>query len=142
MPVFALITGAFLYGISPDAGLAQTNQRDEHPLLAQVRQQLDNPNAPFVMVVSLKTRKGEHGAFETAFVPAIQLTRKERGCLAYVLSRSRTQPESYILYEHWNNLEDLKAHLESPHVAELLRAIDPLSAEPPRIEVYVPLKDD
>ena len=71
--------------------------------------------------------------------PAIAATRKEKGCLQYDLSRDPTVPESYLLYERWSDLESLKAHLASEHIATMQKALEGVRAAPPQARVLAPV---
>ncbi len=127
--VLALATLCF----SPVAG-----QEKPNPIAAQVKASLKDPGKPFTMVVGLRTKEGAGEKVETAFAPAIKATRGEKGCLAYDLNRDTKAPEQYLVYERWQSLAALEAHLKSPHIATLLAALGDLLAAPPEVRVLLP----
>ncbi len=126
----ALLLNAVLTAAAP--------AQDDNPLVAQVRDQVADPAKPFIMFVHIDTKPGMGPDLEAAFAPATAATLKEKGCLAYKLSRSAKSPETYVLYEHWASLDDLKAHLQSSHIAELLPKLGSLSASPATIDIHLP----
>lgn len=130
----ALLSLALLGATLPAAARAQ----EENPLVAQVRAAVSDPAKPFVMLIRIEAKPGMGKQLEAAFAPAIAATRKEKGCLAYDLGRSAKSPDAYVLYERWASLDDLKAHLEAKHIAELLPKLGELSAAPAALDLYIP----
>lgn len=45
-------------------------------------------------------------------------SRKEVGCLMYVVHQSTTDPTTFFLYEQWRDRAALDAHYEEPHFKE------------------------
>src|SRR5690349_10077753 len=79
MPLLA----AALFWSAPAAA-----QDKENPILALVKSELKDAAKPFTMVVTLKVKAGAGPKLEAAFAKAVAATRKEKGNLAYELSRS------------------------------------------------------
>ena len=94
-------------------------QEQEHPALTRVKASVKDPTRPFVMVITFKVKEGAGPKFEAAFGKAIKETRKEQGNRAYDLSRSTKDPSEYVLYERWDNVDALAAHLKTPHIKQL-----------------------
>jgi quinol monooxygenase YgiN len=113
-----------------------------HPIIAQVKATVKDPDKPFTLVVSLQTKDGAQEKFEAAVARATKLTRREKGCLAYELNRDPKTPGEYVLYERWENLTTLEAHLKSRHITKLLAELgDLLLAGPPKVRILVPAGD-
>ncbi len=112
-----------------------------HPLAVEVKNMLGDrsPDKVFVMAVALKTEPGQAEALVSAFAKATPLTRKEPGNLAYLLLRSPTEKDSFVVFERWKSLDDLQKHLEQPYIAELLRALEPVLASSPELTVMHPV---
>src|SRR5262245_39834258 len=106
-------------------------QEKPNPIAAQVKAAVKDPAKPFTMLVHLKTREGAGKKFEAAFAKAIKPTRKEKGCLAYDLNHDPKTPTRYLLYERWENLASLEAHLKSAHITALLKELGDLLEGPP-----------
>ena len=49
---------------------------------------------------------------------AIALTRKEKGCQAYDLHISVTEPSKLVFVERWDDRDCLTAHMQMPHFLE------------------------
>jgi quinol monooxygenase YgiN len=114
-------------------------QNPPNPIIATVENSGIDTSKPFVLVVQFEAKPGQGPALEKAFAPAIAKTRQERGCLQYDLSRDSASAESYLLYERWNNLDDLKAHLATEHIAELGKALADVRTGPPQARVLAPV---
>lgn len=114
-------------------------QDEPHPIAAQVKAALKDPSRPFTMLVSLQVKPGQAGKLEAAFARAVKPSRKEKGCLAYDLSRDVRAADRYVVYERWHDLAALEAHLKSKHVTALLAELGDLLAEPPQLRVLVPV---
>jgi quinol monooxygenase YgiN len=114
------------------------SQEKTNPIVAAVKASLKDPTRPFTLVVKLQVKEGNGAKFEAAFAPAIKATRKEKGCLAYDLSRDTKTPTHYLVYERWSNLAALDAHLKTEHITTLLREVGDLLAAPPEARVLLP----
>lgn len=115
-----------------------TGQEKSHPIAAQVKASLSDPSKPFTMLVMLKVKEGSGAKVEAAFTTAVKATRREKGCLAYDLNRDAKAPQQYLVYERWQNLAALEAHLKSQHITALLGELEALLAAPPEVRVLVP----
>ena len=111
----------------------------ENPVIATVRAAIQDPAKPFVLVVQFKVKDGAGPKFEQAFAKAAKESRKEKGNRAYELSRSAKERNEYLLYERWDNLDVLSAHLKTPHFQEVAAVLGELGASPPEIRVFIPL---
>ena len=47
-------------------------------------------------------------------------TRSQKGCRAYVWSHDPTTPGRVYVYENWESVEDLAAHLAGPYYSGML----------------------
>jgi len=131
---FALAAlGALALAAAPSAA-----GEKQHPIAAKVKEGLKDTTKPFTMIVTLKAKEGTREKFEAAFAPAIKATLKEKGCLAYDLNRDTKNPNEYLLYERWQDLPSLEAHLKSQHIATLLGALGDLLDGPPELRVLLP----
>jgi len=112
-----------------------------HPIAAQVKAALKDPAKPFVLLVHLKVKEGSAAKFEAAFARAVKPTRAEKGCVAYELSRDVKTPTQFLVYERWQNLAALDAHLKSAHIKTLLTDIGDLLDGAPESRVLLPAAD-
>jgi quinol monooxygenase YgiN len=128
-PVVLLVVAA-----APDAAADEK----PHPLVVKVKGALKDTSRPFTMLVIIQVKEGAEAKFEAAFAKAIAGTRTEKGNLAYQLNRSATMAGHYIVYERWQNLAALEAHMKSAHIAALRAATGDLRMGASEVKVYVP----
>lgn len=110
----------------------------QHPIAARVKATLKDSNAPFTLVIRFNLKEGAGAKFEAAFAKAAPATRQEKGNRAYDLNRDIQTPTKYILYERWQDLAALEAHLKTPIITKLLAETAELQDGPPEISVLVP----
>jgi quinol monooxygenase YgiN len=125
-----LLAGALVAGVSA--------QEKEHPVVAAVKANIKDASKPFTILVHIKIKDGAAAKFESAFASAVAGTRKEKGNLAYDLNRSTKNPNEYVVYERWQDLAALQAHLKTPHIQALFAATGDLRDGPPQVDVLVP----
>lgn len=63
-------------------------------------------------------------------------SRNDPGCLAYSFHSNVENPNTFSSIERWESREDLDAHLGTPHVAELIGALQQMVTGPPVVTVY------
>jgi quinol monooxygenase YgiN len=105
-------------------------QEKENPIVARVREAVKDPARPFTLVLRLKLKDGAAARFEAAFAKAAQATRQEKGNRAYDLNRDTQTPTQYLLYERWQDLSALEAHLKTPYITKLLAEVGDWLAAP------------
>jgi len=106
------------------------------PILDAAKKNVSDPAKPFTMVVVLTVKDGKGKELETAFAPAIKATRKEKGCLAYDLNGDTNDATKYYVYERWQSIPALEAHLKTAHIKTLLGTVVDLVAGPPEAKFY------
>jgi quinol monooxygenase YgiN len=115
------------------------NDDEPHPIVAAARAALKDRAKPFTLAVRLKLQAGNAEQFEAIFAKAAKLARAEKGCLTYELNRDAKGESRYLVYERWENLAALEAHIKSPHFLELSDEVGPMLEGPPDIDVLVPV---
>jgi quinol monooxygenase YgiN len=63
-------------------------------------------------------------------------TRKEAGCIDYVLHRSADEPGAFLFYENWVTREALDRHMETPHFLRWRTEAAELLAGPPEVKLW------
>ncbi len=76
------------------------------------------PKDAVTLIVILRARGGQETLLEAELRALVSPTRKEDGCLRYVLHRSVDTPGSLLLHEVWATRE---AHTEHTHSQHFLR---------------------
>jgi quinol monooxygenase YgiN len=87
-------------------------------------------NMPTVTVVAKVVAKRE--CLETVKAELLKLiapTRKEEGCLEYILHQDNQDPALFIFYENWSSEACLTRHMESAHFISYVSAIEGMIAE-------------
>lgn len=139
MHLAAPIAVAFLALLGPSApGPAPEARQDKNPIVELVRGKVSDPDRPFLLLLELKAKPGGGKALEEAFAGPIAHTLREKGCVAYALSRDADDADAYLLYEHWKTLKDLEAHLRSDHTKGLLEKLPGVTEGQPKIRVHIP----
>jgi quinol monooxygenase YgiN len=116
-------------------------QEKSNPIVARVKAVVKDPAQQFTLALTLHVKEGSSAPFEAAFTKAAKLTRREKGCLAYDLSRDPKMPGHYLVYERWRDLASLEAHLRSEHITTLLGQLGELLAAQPESRVLLPVEE-
>ena len=54
----------------------------------------------------------------------VEATRKEAGCISYILTQDRANPSKYMFLETWANEAALQAHRVAPHMKEFQKRME------------------
>ncbi len=68
-----------------------------------------------VLVVQWLAHMGDEEKVKSIFQKLAAASRKEPGCLMYLVNQHIDNPRRFILYEHYKDMDALQAHRESPH---------------------------
>jgi quinol monooxygenase YgiN len=74
----------------------------------------------------LKVQPGTEQQFLDASKDVIEESRKESGCLIYILHESEQDPQQFLFYELYKSDADLQAHRKSKHVVDFLNTVNPI----------------
>ncbi len=93
-----------------------------------------------MVIVSAKVRvkPGKKEAFIRAAQAPIAATRKEAGCICYILYASTDDDDELMYYEEWQNREALDAHIKSGHMrnwAKMKEEMD-LTVGPSQVRIF------
>jgi len=72
-----------------------------------------------MIVVSSKFKSlpGQRAKVVELSRPCVEATRKEQGCIRYELFVSSEDDVTLQFVEEWDNLDALRAHVKTPHLA-------------------------
>ena len=107
-------------------------------ILAAAKKDLSDSKKPFTLLIDFTVKEGQSKQFEAAMAKTIKETRKEKGNLAYELSRT-TLGHGYVIYERWEDLAALEAHLKTAYYKTALDGIVPLLEKGTTVELLVPV---
>ncbi len=82
------------------------------------------------VVARIKAKPGMEEKVDEELVKLLAPTRREKGCLHYDMHRSLDDKSLFLFYESWASEEDLKKHLQSPHIRAWFQLSRELLAEP------------
>jgi quinol monooxygenase YgiN len=68
------------------------------------------------VVATLTIKPGSLEALRAPAAACMAETLKEKGCIAYELFESVSDPEKLVFVEKWETREDLTAHSKQPHL--------------------------
>ena len=71
-----------------------------------------------ILVVNVTIKAGHEDEVIGYFQKLQEQTRREPGCIAYVIQRSRENPRAFLAYEQYTDQAALDAHRASPHFKE------------------------
>ncbi len=67
---------------------------------------------------------------------AIELTRKEEGCISYNLLKNSGDDKTLMYYEEWESLDALRVHLKTDHILEAREARKDLIEGAPEVRIF------
>jgi len=74
----------------------------------------------------LKSIDGKGDEFEQEFRKLVPKVLKDPGAITYVVHRRLDDPNSFFVYEKYEDSEAIKYHSSTPHFKEFSQAIAPL----------------
>ncbi len=94
-----------------------------------------------VLAVIWVARPGHEDEVANVFRKLETESRRESGCLMYIVHRQKDQPARFFIYEQYKDDAALQAHRDSPHFQEY--AVKGLANIADRVmgELYLPLTE-
>jgi quinol monooxygenase YgiN len=68
-----------------------------------------------ILAVHVTIKAGHEEEVIEFFRKLQEKTRREPGCISYVIQRSRENPRVFLAYEQYKDESALQAHRDSPH---------------------------
>lgn len=94
------------------------------------------PDSSLQVVVRIIARPDKVQEVRTLLKNIIEPSRKEKGCLQYVLLQNSKDPTDFTAVEEWTDAAAYQGHLTSPHVQDVLGKFGPLTVGAPDIRHY------
>jgi quinol monooxygenase YgiN len=63
-------------------------------------------------------------------------TRKEKGCISYTFTAELDEPGRFRVFEEWESETALAAHFQTPHMAQLQKAMGGLGVRDVKVQRY------
>ncbi|MDD3269011.1 MAG: putative quinol monooxygenase [Syntrophomonadaceae bacterium] len=89
-----------------------------------------------VLTAAFKAKTGKEEELKQTLSAMIPEVQNEQGTMMYILNRSTNDKGQFLFYEVYKNDEALELHNSTPYFQALLRNIDGLLDEQPKIEFY------
>ncbi len=77
------------------------------------------PEDAVILVARVKAKEGKEDAVKEALGSMVAPTRKEEGCIHYILHQDVRDQTQFMFYEVWASGEALKQHGQTPHMKAL-----------------------
>jgi quinol monooxygenase YgiN len=81
----------------------------------------------------IRARPGKEEEVRKVLKGLVEPTRKEEGCVAYLLHVNNDEQGHFVFYEIWKSKAHLEAHLATPHMQAFLARSKELLAKPLRV---------
>jgi len=79
----------------------------------------DIPKDAVILTAGVKAKEGEEDKVKEALSSLVEPTRKEEGCIHYILHQVSNDKTKFMFYEVWASREALKQHGKTPHMKAL-----------------------
>jgi quinol monooxygenase YgiN len=89
-----------------------------------------------MLTASFDAAAGSEEALAAALARYVVLTRNVAACRNVDLVMSATQGGRFLIVEKWNSAADVQTHLDSDLMSDMARAVVPLLASKPAIDLY------
>lgn len=74
-----------------------------------------------VLAVTWMAKAGREAEVTDVFAKLTEESRKEPGCVMYVVHRHKTEPRRFFIYEQYKDDAALEAHRASPHFLQYVK---------------------
>lgn len=89
-----------------------------------------------VIAGKVKVKPETRAEAAQAALKMAKATQGEAGCKSYGFYADLEDPNTFLIFEQWENEAALMAHFQSPHMAEFNSLIPRFLAAPPSIDRY------
>lgn len=69
-----------------------------------------------IVTVKIPTKHEHTHQFIEHMTELAQTVRKEKGCIVYNLYTDPATPQTLFMYEEWESMDALRAHISQPHM--------------------------
>jgi len=75
---------------------------------------------PYCLIARHRTKPGKADAYEVRIKADIPKTRAEPGALQFHVHRDRFDPDLFVVYEVWRDIDALKEHFKKDYVQQFV----------------------
>ena len=73
-----------------------------------------------VLTANYQCKAGRGDTVEQALKEMILLVKEEKGCINYLVNRSKDDPDSFLLFEQYEDDQALADHSETPYFKRIV----------------------
>ena len=88
------------------------------------------------VIATMNALQGKEKDLQDVLIKLIDPTRKEPGCICYILLINISDQTEYTFFEEWKTEKDLEAHMQSSHFQKAVTSLDGMIASEPEIKQY------
>jgi quinol monooxygenase YgiN len=88
------------------------------------------------VIARIKARPNKVGELLSVLSSLVEPTRKEPGCLSYILLQNNEDPTDFTFVEEWQSNAALESHFTTKHFKDSLITLPNLLAAEPEIRRY------
>ena len=77
------------------------------------------PKDAIILTAQVKAKEDQVDNVKEALSSMVGPTRKEEGCIHYILQQAKGEPTNFLFYEVWASDAALKKHGQTPHMKAL-----------------------
>jgi len=76
------------------------------------------------VIATIRSKKGAEDKVRRQLIGLVPPTRKEDGCIEYVLYQDQSDTSTLMVYENWESKAHLDAHMQTAHFKECFAVIE------------------
>jgi quinol monooxygenase YgiN len=89
-----------------------------------------------VIAGTVKVKSESRAEAMQAAIKMAKASQAEAGCKSYGFYAALDDPNTFLIFEQWENEAALLAHFQTPHMAEFNAAVPRFLAAPPSIDRF------
>lgn len=93
------------------------------------------------IICELRCATADRERVKELILKFVEPARLEEGCLYYDLHQSIDDPDTFYITDGWVSQDAVTSHAENPHVAEVMRELQPLLTFGPSITLSTRVSD-
>jgi quinol monooxygenase YgiN len=93
-----------------------------------------------VLSVTWMAKQGREADVSAIFSKLTEASRKEPGCIMYLVHRHKTEPRRFFVYEQYKDVAALESHRSSPHFLQYAKKELPKIGDRIEGHLYEPIE--
>ncbi|AXG72862.1 antibiotic biosynthesis monooxygenase [Flavobacterium arcticum] len=81
-------------------------------------------NQQLTIVAKILAKEEKRELVKTELLKLIEVTKAEEGCINYNLHQDNENKNLFLFYENWANKELWQKHMNTPHLADYIKATE------------------